>query len=79
MLIETSFLKIWFEPTWPAFSGFRGVAIPLAENVLIGTKGAERRLGLGLRATAGHIVFSGVPNRTPKKFKIMLDFYEYSS
>ena len=52
MLIETSFLKIWFEPTWPAFSGFRGVAIPLAENVLIGTKGAERRLGLGLRATA---------------------------
>tara|TARA_B100000609_G_scaffold92843_1_gene74129 strand:- start:327 stop:491 length:165 start_codon:yes stop_codon:yes gene_type:complete len=47
------FLKIWFEPTWPAFSGFRGVAIPLAENVLIGTKGAERRLGLGFRATAG--------------------------
>ena len=53
VLIETSFLKIRFEPTWPAFSGFRGVAIPLAENVLIGTKGAERRLGLGFRATAG--------------------------
>ena len=50
---------------------------PLAENVLIGTKGAERRLGLGLRATAGHIVFSGVPNRTAKKFKIMLDFLHY--
>ena len=49
------FLKIRFrfEPTWPAFSGFRGVAIPLAENVSIGTKGAERRLGLGFRATAG--------------------------
>ena len=26
---------------------------PLAENVLIGTKGAERRLGLGFGATAG--------------------------
>ena len=53
---------------------------PLAENVLIGTKGAERRLGLGLRATAGAIIphfhtsyvrpiysSSGVPNRTTKK------------
>ena len=63
---------------------------PLAENVLIGTKGAERRLGLGLRATAGAIIphfytsyvrpiysSSGVPNRTTKKFKIMLDFLHY--
>ena len=30
---------------------------PLAENVLIGTKGAERRLGLGLRVTASLIDF----------------------
>ena len=52
---------------------------PLAENVSIGTKGAERRLGLGLRATAGAIIphfytsyvrpiysSSGVPNRTTR-------------
>ena len=66
--MKMGFLKIRFrfEPTWPAFSGFRGVAIPLAENVSIGTKGAERRLGLGLRITAGHTVFSGVPNRTTR-------------
>jgi len=30
---------------------------PLAENVSIGTKGAERRLGLGLRITASLIDF----------------------